>query len=792
MALLDSDSNYARCRRRNIELVNQLRGHGAQDVLDLPRIAVIGNQSAGKSSLVEAISGVTVPRDVSTCTRCPMECRLSHSQDEWSCQISIREEFDGFGHPRDQVQERRFGHRINDKKYVELMIQRAQASVLNPFLSRDTVAAMSLKELQQIRNTLQFSQNIVCVDISGPELPDLAFIDLPGLIQNADQSVVRLVEDLVKSHIKGNCLILVTLPMSDDIENQKAMRLAKDADPTGERTIGVMTKPDMLTAGGMKSRQIWLNILEGRTHPLKHGYYCTRQPDDDERSRGIGPDEARINEMDFFATNEPWSLSLTRNRFGTKNLSESLSDHLSNIIDQSIPILLSAASKRRSIYEAELRSLHPVMTTDPTSHVFRLVSTLSNEMKLRVEGSPASPQVVQASKEAYRVFKRAIYSTTPTFIPFKNANEQSQYPDSISGVSKFIADSSDEDFLGSEDQSSNTQQPMFLFDVRDFVQKSRLRELPNNVPYNAKVSLIKQFQRSWEDSTHECAETIRNMFQETLSKVIAEGFGQYKSLETRVMAIIEDLLQEKYQDALVLIGKLLKFEKVPFTQNNYYLSDTKNKWLAKYKDARALVGRQSGTSMASTRSATVTSAATSPASSTSLASSTSIPTVNGYHQQGAFFSFSQLPSSGPSAHSIPTSATSGPSVAPTLQPSNSNPAAITTPHPHSGGFMSISGPGFAVSPPPVNQATKDQREALAALAKLGYNGLTIEDLGKLLPADEFEEESMLQGAPNARETCAVWLEEDPSITVTRNELNAKKKMLEDVLARLRNFGLSED
>ncbi len=79
---------------------------------------------------------------------------------------------------------------------------------------------------------------------------------IPGIVANADDDTVRLVEDLVISNIKGNCLILVTLPMSgtylrdirlvphtqpamlDDIENQKAARLAKQEDPSGIRTIG--------------------------------------------------------------------------------------------------------------------------------------------------------------------------------------------------------------------------------------------------------------------------------------------------------------------------------------------------------------------------------------------------------------------------------------------------------------------------------------------------------------------------------------------------------------------------
>ena len=81
--------------------------------------------------------------------------------------------------------------------------------------------------------------------------------NVPGIIQNEQPDIIKLVEDLVASCIKGNCLILVTLPMSgtpaacslrspfltsrdvDDIENQQAARMAQDADPSGQRTIGL-------------------------------------------------------------------------------------------------------------------------------------------------------------------------------------------------------------------------------------------------------------------------------------------------------------------------------------------------------------------------------------------------------------------------------------------------------------------------------------------------------------------------------------------------------------------------
>lgn len=95
--------------------------------------------------------------------------------------------------------------------------------------------------------------------------------------------------------------------------------------------LGVLTKVDVI-AKGSKSRSIWLDVIEGRSNPLLHGYYCTRQPDDAEREAGITTEEARENEMAFFDTEAPWSTTSHKGRFGMYNLVARLSPLLSQII----------------------------------------------------------------------------------------------------------------------------------------------------------------------------------------------------------------------------------------------------------------------------------------------------------------------------------------------------------------------------------------------------------------------------------------------------------------------------
>lgn len=133
----------------------------------------------------------------------------------------------------EEVVEEEFGPLITNKADVELALRRAQCAVLNPKVATEKFSKASADQIKLCKNEWAFSQNTVCLDLFGPDLTDLAFVDLPGgcsgvayicdveqssfwtgIVQNADDKTVQMVENLVKSHISGRCLILVTLPMS--------------------------------------------------------------------------------------------------------------------------------------------------------------------------------------------------------------------------------------------------------------------------------------------------------------------------------------------------------------------------------------------------------------------------------------------------------------------------------------------------------------------------------------------------------------------------------------------------
>jgi hypothetical protein len=83
-----------------------------------------------------------------------------------------------------------------------------------------------------------------------------------------------------------------------------------------EFVTGVLTKPDTLGQGAVSARKLWLDVIEGHQHALKHGYYCVRLPDDAQRTQRLSRTAFQKLEAEYFDTNPPWSQATERGRFG--------------------------------------------------------------------------------------------------------------------------------------------------------------------------------------------------------------------------------------------------------------------------------------------------------------------------------------------------------------------------------------------------------------------------------------------------------------------------------------------
>ncbi|KAI5117486.1 hypothetical protein M0805_009549 [Coniferiporia weirii] len=588
---------YADRARMLMRAAQKLRDIGKADI-DIPRIAVIGGQSAGKSSLVEAVSGIRVPRDGGTCTRCPMEVNLISASGVWSCRITLRLEFDHAGNRLTEVLCIPFGSPLTSRDDVELTLRRAQAAILNHHReSADTFLLKSRDDLEYYRTpgafkngTLKFSKNAVVVDIFDDDCANLSFVDLPGLIQNDEQQTVELVENLVRANITGHCLILVTIPMSDDMENQRAMRIALEMDADRERTIGVLTKPDTLTVGALSARRKWRDLLIGNersngTHALKLGYYCVKLADDAERANNPSSSERNASESSFFSTTSPWDVVRNRSHFGVLNLVNDLSRHLTGLLDSILPKLREQAERELDACLKALSELPEVPKADPSSEVLGHVTEFCQELTAIVFASGSAlyatqlsdPDVdgkafVRLNRIRYNTFKRDIRRTCPDFRPFEH-HEDYTTPRYSCDIDRIDSD------------SEKDSEPHDLLYVQDVIRKSIGWELPNNVPFEAKCVLITEFINKWEKPVLQCFEDVSTSLALCLDTITQKHFGRFPKLKSHMELLIKDLLHGQKSFARAATLSTLKREKYPlFTQNEDYLSSLRALWVFEYKE----------------------------------------------------------------------------------------------------------------------------------------------------------------------------------------------------------------
>ena len=182
-----------------------------------------------------------------------------------------------------------------------------------------------------------FSRDVLRLEICGPFQEHLSVVDVPGIFKNVTPGVttkedIALVRNMVLGYMDNpRSVMLTVIPANVDVATQEIPQIAADVDPDGGRTLGVLTKPDLVDEGA-EPRVI--DLLEGRTHPLRLGWNIVRNPGQKEMSNP-SLDRQR-NEINFFNTEHLWN-KVAKERVGIESLRHRLQDILSQLVRQEFP-----------------------------------------------------------------------------------------------------------------------------------------------------------------------------------------------------------------------------------------------------------------------------------------------------------------------------------------------------------------------------------------------------------------------------------------------------------------------
>uniref|UniRef100_A0A8C8STG0 Uncharacterized protein n=1 Tax=Pelusios castaneus TaxID=367368 RepID=A0A8C8STG0_9SAUR len=311
-------NQYEEKIRPCIDLIDSLRTLGVENDLALPKIAVIGDQSSGKSSVLEALSGVALPRGSGIVTRCPLVLRLKKlaPQKQWKGKISYRD----------------INEELHDPTEVEKEIRKAQNAMAGEGVG--------------------ISQELISLEISSPHVPDLTLIDLPGIARVAVGNQPQDIGEQNSSGKRSLSINLVVVPSNVDIATTEALRMAQEVDPDGERTLGILTKPDLVDRGTEESV---VDIVRNLVIHLRKGYMIVKCRGQQDIHDNLTLASAIQKERAFFEEHEHFRVLLDENKATVPVLADKLTTELVEHINKSLPSLEEQINIKLQAATQELR-----------------------------------------------------------------------------------------------------------------------------------------------------------------------------------------------------------------------------------------------------------------------------------------------------------------------------------------------------------------------------------------------------------------------------------------------------
>eukprot|EP01060_Flectonema_neradi_P025528 TRINITY_DN3433_c0_g1_i3.p1 TRINITY_DN3433_c0_g1~~TRINITY_DN3433_c0_g1_i3.p1 ORF type:complete len:770 (+),score=166.09 TRINITY_DN3433_c0_g1_i3:53-2362(+) len=377
------DEIFSKESRPVIDFIDRLRSLGIEKEAAIPQIAVVGDQSSGKSSVLEAISGIPFPRGKGLVTRCATRlCMTQTSDRDWTASIGLADD--------------------PDSKVVAE--------------SPDSLGEEINRLTEEICEGRTFSERVIEITIRSSSVPDLTVIDLPGIVRTntkgQQKGVVDDVNNLLQSYLEPErTIILAVIPSNQDIATIDILERAEKVDPTGHRTVGVLTKPDLIDEG---AEEEVLKVLLNERKPLKLGYFMVKNRSQKQLDDGLTLNDAQEDEKRYFQSHSVFRRA-NHDQLGVESLTMMLTKLLVQHIRKALPDLLCELRKAYDEAKVELQKLGaapPATSSDCREMAAGIVrSTLDMVSKCTDDNGT----LINQMKAKFPEFAKEVRMTKPDF-----------------------------------------------------------------------------------------------------------------------------------------------------------------------------------------------------------------------------------------------------------------------------------------------------------------------------------------------------------------------------------------
>ncbi|KAF9581758.1 hypothetical protein BGW38_001109 [Lunasporangiospora selenospora] len=539
-----------------IDKINKIRGYGLSKILTIPQIAILGDQSSGKSSVLEAITQLSFPRNKDTCTRFATQVNLRQT---------IRREMMAYIDGEDEFNEQY--QALQDASWNIHKI----VSDANEILCDNT----------------DISEKVLEITISGPNLAPLTVIDLPGYINTTidgqDKTIIKTIHDINTKYIKDTrTIILAVVPANIDLNNMYVLSEAERYDPNFERTVPIVTKPDTVEPDLLPSL---IEILLNKRKYMKLGYLVMRNSGF--KDIDMSWDEAKQKEDQFFKSSPLWNQvpECRKGRISVKNL---LGDLLYSHIKNELPQLRKEILGLIGNVEMEIRDLgHPITSLGTArvryiDHILKLRSSLTALLN-----GQYTTEYIHSHKVLLKYPKPKVLSKYPKPKEETQSDEDSIKDGHNNGGNDIESDiglglelttdnpthyyvrSQLQKLYQSYNASMKTNQHVLSnIRIKELVLLYKGNELPGFISFNTLTQIYSETLVQWKAITKEhmgnvhlyinkvIAELIVKTADPLLSDLLLSEFDQFYKIQ---VSLINETIQDIFED-----------ESIPFTMNKYY------------------------------------------------------------------------------------------------------------------------------------------------------------------------------------------------------------------------------
>ncbi len=549
---LRTDALEDLCTYEQLELLNSvdsLRSQGISHYVSLPQIIVCGDQSSGKSSVLEAISGVSFPIRSSLCTRFPTELVL-RKHPQASVRVSI------VAHQsRTEMEQKRlssFCEELDD--FGDL-----------PNLMENAKAVMGIST-----HGRAFSNDLLRVEISGPDRPHLTIVDLPGLIHSETKlqsaADVQLVQDVVQSYMREpRSIILAVVSAKNDFANQIVLRLARDADDAGNRTLGVITKPDTLVAGS-ESEAMFLSLAKNQDVEFRLGWHVLKNMDSE---RGNWTPASRNNEERSFFSQGAWA-DMPHSLVGIDALRSRLSRLLLGQIASELPSLIDEIHAKSQDCQCRLEKLGEPRTSidEQRSYLLQISQSFQSLVRAAVDGTYNGPFFEDAqSMYGYSKRLRAVVQ-----------NLSEDFAEEITQHGNYRQLCSSPDGSSAPEGQLLVTRDEYLSHIGNLLKKTRGRELPGTFNPMIVRDLFLEQCSPWEGLTTNHITTVWEAAKEFLRLAV-----DYVADEATAKALLEEIIVPALEGLQQTLKQKTKELLLPHQRGhpityNHYFTETLQKY----------------------------------------------------------------------------------------------------------------------------------------------------------------------------------------------------------------------